>query len=201
MSTRFVYLASLSPRRRELLQQMGVPYQVVEVDVDERTLSTETPDAYVSRLAGAKATGGWLATQVRSARSPPAPVLGADTAVVLDGEILGKPDDRDHGDRMLSRLSGRTHRVLTAVAVRSESGLNLRVSSSEVTFRLIEERERIAYWDTGEPAGKAGAYAIQGFAAVFIADLRGSYTGVMGLPIFETAELLDAAQVPRWRRA
>src|SRR6202142_4700311 len=105
MSTRFVYLASLSPRRRELLQQMGVPYQVVEVDVDERTLSTETPDAYVSRLAGAKATAGWLATQVRSARSPPAPALGADTAVVLDGEILGKPDDRDNGARMVSRLS------------------------------------------------------------------------------------------------
>jgi nucleoside triphosphate pyrophosphatase len=201
MSTRFVYLASGSPRRRELLQQMGVPFQVVEVDVDERSLRAEPPDAYVSRLAAAKATAGWLATQVSPAHSRPAPVLGADTAVVLGGEILGKPNDREHGERMLSRLSGRTHQVLTAVAVRSESGLNLRISSSDVTFRRIEERERISYWDTGEPAGKAGAYAIQGFAAVFIADLRGSYSGVMGLPIYETAELLDAAEVPRWRRA
>ena len=201
MSIRFVYLASGSPRRRELLQQMGVPYQVVEVDVDERSVPTEIPDAYVSRLAAAKATAGWLATRSSAARLRPAPVLGADTAVVLGDEILGKPSDRDHADRMLCQLSGRTHRVLTAVAVRSDSGLNLRVASSDVTFRRIEERERIAYWDTGEPAGKAGAYAIHGFAAVFVADLRGSYSGVMGLPIFETAELLDAADVPRWRRA
>lgn len=201
MSIRFVYLASGSPRRRELLQQMGVPYQGVEVDVDESSLPAETPDAYVSRLAAAKATAGWLATRSAATRLASAPVLGADTAVVLGDEILGKPSGREHGDRMLSQLSGRTHRVLTAVAVRSESGLNLRLSSSDVRFRRIEERERIAYWDTGEPAGKAGAYAIQGFAAAFVADLRGSYSGVMGLPIFETAELLDAADVPRWRRA
>ncbi len=201
MSTRFVYLASRSPRRRELLQQMGVPYQVVVVEADESLLPAETPDAYVARLAAAKAAAGWQATRARAAGARPAPVLGADTVVVLDGEILGKPRDRDHADRMLGRLSGRTHRVLTAVAVHGDSGLGLRVSQSDVTFRRIEPQERSAYWDTGEPADKAGAYAIQGFAAVFVADLRGSYSGVMGLPIFETAELLDAADVPRWRSA
>jgi septum formation protein len=201
MSNRFVYLASGSPRRRELLQQLGVPYQVVKVDVDESPSAAEAPAAYVNRLAAAKATAGWLATRSAAAHSRPAPVLGADTVVVLDDEVLGKPVDREDADRMLSRLSGRTHRVLTAVAVRCETGLDGRLSSSEVCFRHLDARERSAYWETGEPADKAGAYAIQGFAAVFIADLRGSYSGVMGLPLFETAELLDAAGVPRWRIA
>src|SRR5271165_2358563 len=201
MSIRFVYLASGSPRRRELLQQMGVPYQVVKVDVDESPLPQEAPAAYVNRLAAAKATAGWLATQSGATQSRPSPVLGADTVVMLGDEVLGKPGDREDADRMLSRLSGRTHRVLTAVAVRCDAGLDARLSSSEVTFRRIDAHERLAYWDTREPVDKAGAYAIQGFAAVFVADLRGSYSGVMGLPIFETAELLDAADVPRWRRA
>ncbi|MGA2776670.1 MAG: Maf family protein [Steroidobacteraceae bacterium] len=200
MFTRFLYLASLSPRRRDLLQQMGVPFQVVEVDVDECPLAAEKPDAYVSRLAAAKASAGWRATRPKARESQSAPVLGADTAVVLDDEILGKPSDRRHAERMLGQLSGRTHRVLTAVAVHSDAGLDLRVSHSEVTFRPIDPAERSAYWETGEPADKAGAYAIQGFAAVFVSGLRGSYSGVMGLPIFETAELLAAAGVPRWRR-
>ncbi len=201
MSTRFVYLASLSPRRRELLQQMGVPFQVVEVDTDESPLPAEAADAYVSRLAAAKAAAGWRATRDLGFDSRPAPVLGADTAVVLGEAILGTPTDRQHAERMLADLSGRTHRVLTAVAICTDSGVQSRLSRSEVTFRRIDAVERAAYWDTGEPADKAGAYAIQGFAAVFIADLRGSYSGVMGLPIFETAELLDAADVPRWRGA
>ena len=201
MSTRFVYLASLSPRRRELLQQMGVPFQVVEVETDESPLPAEAADAYVSRLAAAKAAAGWRATRSVGLGSRPAPVLGADTVVVLGEAILGKPTDRQHAERMLGELSGRTHRVLTAVAVCTDSGVQSRISRSEVTFRRIDAVERAAYWDTGEPADKAGAYAIQGFAAVFIADLRGSYSGVMGLPIFETAELLDAADVPRWRGA
>jgi septum formation protein len=119
--------------------------------------------------------------------------LAADTAVILDGTILGKPADREHAENMLRQLSGRTHEVLTAVALRSADGLHSRISRSEVTFRPITAAETRAYWETGEPGDKAGAYAIQGRAAIFIADLRGSYSGVMGLPLFETAELLSQA--------
>jgi len=125
-------------------------------------------------------------------------VLAADTAVVLDGQILGKPAHRQGGLDMLRQLSGRTHEVLTAIAVMTARGVESRVSCSEVTFRAISVMETHAYWDTGEPCDKAGAYAIQGRAAVFVADLRGSYSGVMGLPLYETAELLAAAGVPRW---
>jgi septum formation protein len=149
--------------------------------------------AYVSRVAAAKANAGW-----QCSREPDdAPVLAADTAVVLDGSILGKPRDQADALDMLRRLSGRSHEVLTAVALRSAAGLDGRVSRSVVTFRSIDAAEAGDYWDTGEPRDKAGAYAIQGRAAVFIADLRGSYSGVMGLPLFETAELLRSAGLTR----
>jgi septum formation protein len=194
MSIGFVQLASGSPRRRELLQQLGVPYQLVAAEVDEATRAGEAAEAYVSRLAAAKAEAGWRATPSRA-------VLGADTAVVLDQQILGKPRDRQHALDLLQRLSGRTHEVLTAVALRTADGIAMRISHSEVVFRRIMLEECQAYWDTGEPRGKAGGYAIQGFGAAFIANLTGSYSGVMGLPLFETAELLDAAGVPRWRSA
>ena len=195
MSLDFVYLASGSPRRRELLQQIGISFRVVAAAVDESALPGEAPTAYVTRLAAAKADAGWTARpELGHGPEPdPIPVLAADTAVILDGKILGKPVDREDGENMLRQLSGRTHEVLTAVALRTADGLHSRISRSEVIFRRIAAAEAQAYWETGEPCDKAGAYAIQGRAAIFIADLRGSYSGVMGLPLFETAELLGQA--------
>lgn len=197
MSHDFVYLASGSPRRRELLAQIGVRHRVLALRVDESVLDGEMPDAYVTRVARLKADGGWA---VRPADRP-APVLAADTAVVLDGVILGKPLDEPDGARMLERLSGRSHEVLTAIALASERGVEVRLSRSTVTFRAIEASEARRYWATGEPWDKAGGYAIQGRGAVFIADLRGSFSGVMGLPLFETAALLERAGVLRWTDA
>ena len=196
MSLDFIYLASESPRRRELLQQIGVPFRVVGIAVDEAVYPGETPPAYVTRLAAAKADAGWDGSRDASQ----VPVLAADTAVVLDGKILGKPAHQEEAEEMLGRLSGRTHEVLTAVALRTAQGLQSRISRSEVSFRNIAAGEAQAYWETGEPSDKAGAYAIQGRAAIFVADLRGSYSGVMGLPLFETAELLRTAGILRWRR-
>jgi septum formation protein len=195
MSTDFVYLASASPRRRELLQQIGVSFRVLGAAVDEAVLPGEAPAAYVVRVAAAKAGCGWEGN-----REGDVPVLAADTVVVLDGKILGKPKDRQDAAGMLQQLSGRTHEVLTAVALRTASGLQSTTSRSEVTLRAISAREAQAYWETGEPQDKAGAYAIQGRAAVFIADLRGSFSGVMGLPLFETAGLLCAAGVSHWHK-
>ena len=198
MDTGFVYLASQSPRRRELLHQIGVPFRPVSVVVDEAVRQGEAAPDYVVRLAIAKAEAGWQAAHGLSAMGQAAPVLGADTAVVLEGRILGKPQGRDDAVRMLGELSGRTHSVLTAVAVCDAAGTAWRMSRSEVSFRDIDPRERSAYADSGEPEGKAGAYAIQGYGAVFVEQLHGSYSGVMGLPVFETAALLEGAGVPRW---
>src|ERR1700730_3374865 len=194
MSADFVYLASGSPRRRELLAQIGVPFQVLSVTVDEPRLPGEAPDAYVVRLARHKADAGWRTRPLRT----PSPVLAADTTVVLDGEILGKPNDRSDGEQMLRALGGRTHEVLTAVAVATTQGLIWRTSRSEVTFRAISGAEAHNYWATGEPRDKAGGYAIQGGAAIFVANLKGSSSGVMGLPLFETSELFEQAGVPHW---
>jgi len=186
-----VCLASVSPRRRELLEQIGVPHIVVGADIDETTLAGEAPRDYVLRMARQKA----LTVRERGERLP---VLAADTTVVLDDVIYGKPRDREDGLAMLGRLSGRTHEVLTAVAVADPSGVELRLSRSTVRFRTLSSQECAAYWETGEPHDKAGGYAVQGAAAVFIESLSGSYSGVMGLPLFETAELLRAAGVPYW---
>jgi septum formation protein len=194
MSADFVYLASTSPRRRELLQQIGVPFRLIGAELDETALSGESPADYVSRLAAAKADAGWQLSR----DAAHAPVLAADTVVVLDGRILGKPRDKLDGEHMLLELSGRTHQVLTAVALRSADGNEVKISGSWVTFRPVDAAEAAAYWNTGEPRDKAGGYAIQGYAAIFIADLKGSYSGVMGLPLFETAALLNAAGVPLW---
>ena len=193
-SAEFIYLASGSPRRRELLQQIGVPFKVIRVDLDETVGPGEAPLAYVSRLAAAKADAGWLGCGDQAE----VPVLAADTAVVLDGRILGKPKDMHDAIKMLRDLSGRTHEVLTAISLRTSAGSCATVSRSSVTFRPIDAQEARAYWETGEPLDKAGAYAIQGYAAIFIADLKGSYSGVMGLPLFETAQLLTAAGVSHW---
>lgn len=194
MSADFVYLASASPRRRELLRQIGVSFRLIGAELDETPMAGEAPAGYVSRLALAKADAGWQ----RSRDFGDAPVLAADTAVVLDGRILGKPQDKTDAATMLLELSGRTHQVLTAVAVRSAAGNEVKVSESLVAFRPVDAAEAAAYWNTGEPRDKAGGYAIQGYAAVFIADLKGSYSGVMGLPLFETAALLNAAGVAIW---
>ena len=191
MNRDFVYLASGSPRRRQLLSQIGVSFQILKVDVDEALQPRETARGYVERLACAKARAGL------SRAAQPAPVLGADTAVVIDEIILGKPTGEEDAARMLRLLSGRTHQVLTAVALAADGHLIARVSASQVTFRAIGPEEARDYWRSAEPRDKAGGYAIQGYGAVFIAELRGSYSGVMGLPLFETAEMLQAAGVAR----
>jgi septum formation protein len=186
-----ICLASMSPRRRELLAQIGVPHTVVASDVDERLLPDEPPADYVARLARLKAT------TVRR-RGETLPVLAADTTVVLEGSVYGKPADRAGGLAMLAALAGRTHQVLTAVALATERSVALRVNCSSVRFRNIERQEMEAYWNTGEPRDKAGGYAIQGYGAVFVAALSGSYSGVMGLPLLETAELLRDAGIRYW---
>jgi len=185
-------LASASPRRAALLRQIGVAHCVVRPEVDESSRPGEPVEALVQRLAEAKARAG-LALRPEGFVGP---VLGADTLVVLDGEPLGKPAGRDEALAMLERLSGRTHEVLTAVSLADADRSEVRLSRSEVRFRVIPPQERAAYWATGEPRDKAGGYAIQGLGAIFVADLVGSYSGVMGLPLFETAELLDRFGVP-----
>jgi septum formation protein len=189
-----IRLASASPRRSRLLRQIGVAHDVRPVDLDESRLAGESPRAYVLRLARAKALAG-------VATGGAVPVLGADTTVAIGDEIFAKPMDEEDAVRMLTALSGRSHDVLTAVALASDGRVETAISDTRVTFRAISEAECRDYWASGEPVDRAGAYAIQGFAAVFIARLEGSYTGVMGLPLFETATLLDAAGVRRWRTA
>jgi septum formation protein len=186
-----VRLASVSPRRRELLMQIGVPHIVTGAHIDETARPGEDPRDYVCRMARSKASAVWNADSSL-------PVLAADTTVVVDGVIFGKPQDRDDALNMLARLSGRTHQVLTAVALATARGVSLRMSRSDVRFRELTPDECAAYWETGEPRDKAGAYAIQGLAGVFIESLAGSYSGVMGLPLFETAELLREAGIPYW---
>lgn len=182
-----LYLASNSPRRRELLDQIGVRYAWLESAVDEARRPNEGPEIHVLRLALAKARAGLAAIGPR----PPLPVLGADTVVVVDADLLGKPRTAEQGLRMLARLSGRSHRVLTAVALVDGEREATRLAVSTVSFRRIEAEEAGRYWETGEPRDKAGGYAVQGRAAVFVERLEGSYSGVMGLPLFETAQLLE----------
>lgn len=181
----FVYLASASPRRQELLTQLGVRFEVLPVAVDEEARPGEGAADLVCRLASAKALAG-----VAVRRDPGVPVVAADTSVALGAELFAKPADQADAARILGRLSGRTHSVFTAVAVADGYRERVGLSRSEVTFRTLAPEEIAAYWRTGEPADKAGAYAIQGRGAQFIADLRGSYSGVMGLPLYETAQLL-----------
>jgi len=187
-----VCLASASPRRRALLAQIGVAFVVAAADVDETVRPGEYPDDYVLRVARAKA----LAVH---GRAPGLPVLAADTTVVVDGEICGKPAGEADGVAMLLRLAARSHQVLTAVALSDGTGVRERLSASEVRFRAIGSAEASAYWASGEPRDKAGGYAIQGLGAVFVEYLSGSYSGVMGLPLFETAQLLREARVACWQ--
>jgi septum formation protein len=208
-------LASASPRRRELLAQIGIRLAVQTADVDETPLLDETPEALVERLAILKAetvwnmrrgrTQGYAPTGDHRRGAPPCapssssssspPVLGADTIGILNGEILVKPRDFADAQQMLRKMSGQAHNILTAVALTTAAGTQVAISRSIVTFRSITDAEILAYWSSGEPHDKAGAYAIQGLGAVFIEKLVGSYSGVMGLPLFETAQLLATAGI------
>jgi len=186
-----IYLASQSPRRRELLDQIGIYPIVVTADIDEQPHPNEAPAEYVIRLALEKAKTAHKMLNDAEAL----PVLAADTAVVVDNEILGKPRNSEHALVMMQQLSGRSHKVLTGVALADADGARSRLSVSHVTFRQIDKAEALAYWNSGEPLDKAGGYAIQGVGALFISRLEGSYSGVMGLPLFETVELLQSAGI------
>ncbi|WP_110655139.1 Maf family protein [Salinicola halimionae] len=183
-------LASASPRRRELLASIGVSVELAPADIDESRGEGESPEQFVSRLAREKAEAGH--------RGSTRPTLGADTVVVCDGAIFGKPRDEAHAREMLTALSGREHLVLSAVAVIGAQGLRECWVATQVFMRRIDEAEMAAYWSTGEPADKAGGYAVQGRAAIFVERLEGSYSAVVGLPLYETASLLRAQGVALW---
>lgn len=186
-----IVLASASPRRAELLTQIGVSFRACPADIDETPGAGEAPAHYVERLAREKA----LAILVSE---PDATVIGSDTSVVLGGRILGKPVGPEEAKDMLQRLSGNTHQVMTAVAVASATACKSRISVTEVRFRQLSDAEIEAYVSTGEPMDKAGGYGIQGRGGIFVEELRGSYSAVVGLPLQETAELLAGAGYPVW---
>jgi septum formation protein len=197
-----IYLASRSPRRRDLLKQVGVAFELLllredlrrGVDVDETPLPDESAGVYVLRIAKLKAE--MAVRQIAYRNLPQKPVLAADTTVVFDGEIIGKPDDAEHAARMLRTLSGREHQVLTAVAVAMREQIETQISVSSVWFRELSDAEVRRYCASGEPLDKAGAYAIQGRAGAFVTRITGSYSGIMGLPLAETVELLQKFNVP-----
>lgn len=198
-----LYLASKSPRRRELLEQIGVSYEVIEVDVEEKIGTGELPLEYVRRLAIEKALAGLACCQRLDKFL--LPVLGADTLIELDGEVLEKPLGREHGIAMLLSLSGRQHKVLSAVAIASTSGVlkipprnDCLVAETLVSFRNFGEAEAARYWQLGESEDKAGAYGIQGLGAILVDNINGSYSGVVGLPLTETWQLLERYRVPYW---
>lgn len=176
-------LASTSPRRHAILESIGVEFEIVRVDTDESPLPDEVPQRMVQRLAAGKAAA---ATSAEFA-------LGADTVVVIDGRALGKPRDADDALDMLLTLSGRTHEVMTGVAMKMPNTTNVVLSSTKVEFREIDRDEALRYWHSGEPADKAGSYGIQGLGGAFVKSIHGSYSGVMGLPVFETVQLLRSA--------
>jgi septum formation protein len=191
-----IYLASRSPRRRELLKQIGVPFELLllredlrrGVDVDETPLPDESPGVYALRIATAKAAVGMR--QIAQRGLPIKPVLAADTSVVFDEQMIGKPEDAEHAVRILRTLAGREHQVITAIAVALRDQVETQISVSSVWFRELTEAEIRRYVASGEPGDKAGAYAIQGRAGAFVTRITGSYSGIMGLPLAETAELL-----------
>ncbi|UZD67625.1 Maf-like protein [Marinobacter sp. AN1] len=188
-----VILASASPRRADLLRQLGLSFDTQPVAIDETPRPGEEPEAYVQRLAREKALAGYQ--QVGQAE---ALVIGSDTTVVLEHRILGKPVDREEAKSMLQALSGRTHQVMTGVALTTSDGTKVSVSTTDVEFRSLDEREIDAYCDTGEPMDKAGAYGIQGRGGAFVASIKGSYSAVVGLPLDVTAGLLTGAGLPVW---
>ncbi len=196
-----IYLASKSPRRRELLRQIGVEFEILMLRetagrdgaVSEDPMPGEAPEVYVKRIARDKAQASWAAVEFR--RLPLRPVLAADTTVTIDGQILGKPASSDDALQMLRRLNGRTHEVLTAIAVIVDGDINEAFSRSEVTFASVDDDALRKYCESSEPLDKAGSYGVQGHAAQFISHISGSYSGIMGLPLFETARLLNLAGI------
>lgn len=184
-----LHLASTSPRRRDILQTLGVEFTVVAVDTDETPIDGESPEELVLRLATAKAEAA------ADALTDAGVVLAADTVVVLGDRVLGKPRNCDDAVEMLLALSGQTHSVLTGVALRTAAGTHAVLSATDVRFREIVQDEATAYWQSGEPCDKAGAYGIQGLGGMFVEAINGSYSGVMGLPVFETVELLKSAGI------
>ncbi len=196
LSDKRIYLASRSPRRRDLLKQIGVPFELLLLredlrrgaDVDETPLPDESPGVYVLRIAAEKAR--MAARQIAQRGLPQKPVLAADTAVVFDDQVIGKPENAEHAARILRALSGREHQVLTAVAIVLREQIETQISVSSVWFRELSEAEVRRYCAGGEPMDKAGAYAIQGRAGAFVTRIAGSYSGIMGLPLAETVELL-----------
>lgn len=204
ISDKRIYLASRSPRRRDLLKQIGVPFELLllredlrrGVDVDETPLADESPGAYVLRIAKEKAA--MAVRQIAYRGLPQKPALAADTSVVFDSQIVGKPDDAEHAARILRALSGREHQVLTAVAIALKEQIESQISVSSVSFRELSEADIRRYCASGEPLDKAGAYAIQGRAGAFVTRITGSYTGIMGLPLAETTELLQKFNISVW---
>ncbi len=191
--TKSIYLASRSPRRAELLQQIGIDFHILPTDIDESARAGETPEAYVVRLAAEKA--GACRESLKVSDTANLPILAADTTVSIDGLILGKPENDQDAAVMLKALSGRWHDVHTGLAIASDKGLETALSTTRVEMAVLSERAIAAYIASGEPRDKAGAYGIQGLAGTFIRRIEGSYSGVMGLPIFETAVLLKNAGV------
>ena len=189
-----IYLASQSPRRSELLNQIGVVFKIVNIKIDETPFSGELPSDYVLRMAQEKAQAGWH----KILSFPKAPILAADTAVVCDNQIFGKPKHVDDARRMLETLSESKHQVMTAVAIKDGDRICTEVSVTDVVFNKLFDQLISDYIKTGEPKDKAGAYAIQGLGAVFIASISGSYSGVVGLPLTETTHLLKQFNVPIW---
>ena len=186
-----IYLASQSPRRQELLRQIGIEFELVHADIDETPLENENPQHYVKRMAAEKALNAFRMDMSN-------PLLAADTSVICEDRILGKPQNEHDFLAMFERLSDNAHQVITAVAVtdnKEAAAIKTRLSVSEVIFRKITRNEALRYWQSGEPADKAGGYGIQGMGAIFIKKISGSYSGIMGLPLFETAELLKEFEI------
>lgn len=190
-------LASTSPRRKELLQQIGVGFTQLKIDINEDVLPGEDPSDYVLRMAEEKAAEGFKHLSVSDQNQ--SVVLSADTTVVCDGQILAKPESLDHSKAILARLSGRQHTVMTAIALHSLDKSCKKVVTTVVTFRKIDDAEIEAYWQTGEPQDKAGSYGIQGLAAIFVDNINGSYSNVVGLPLCETAESIKEFNIPLWQ--
>ncbi|MFD2229659.1 Maf family protein [Alkalimarinus sediminis] len=197
-------LASSSPRRRELLSQIGVSFDVMSADIDETPLASEPASEYVVRMAREKV----MACTSSLEGLQTVTILGADTSVIVDGDILGKPDNYESAKEMLLKLSGREHQVMTSICVVTcslgrtpeSADLMTRLVTTDVKFRPLSEGQIQSYWNSGEPQDKAGAYGIQGFGAVFVDSIKGSYSAVVGLPLAETAELLSTAGVAIWQQ-
>ena len=188
-----LFLASKSPRRKVLLNQIGIQCHSFATDIDETYPPGESPENYAIRMAKEKSQAGWKKVSTHTANSI---VLGADTCIALDNNILGKPRNQQHGIRILMSLAGRSHHVLSAVAITHQQQTGYRLSKSKVTFAPLTQQQCEDYWHKNESMDKAGGYAIQGFAASFIYEISGSYSGILGLPLFETTELLHEFEYP-----